>query len=472
MVVHAVALVLLTGAFLLVGSSPAAEKLNVLFIAVDDLRPELTCYGVDEMVTPNFDRLAASGICFDRAYCQQAVCGASRLSIMGGLYPLRTREQTYHVRQWRQRHPDLVTMNRHFRDHGFRTIGLGKIYHERVGEGADESGWDEWIRVSESMYADPKNLESKRGFSVHRPETRLGSFTEALDVPDEQYADGRRAAKTVERLRELSTTEERFFLAVGFLKPHLPFVAPKRYWDLYEREAFSMPTNLGSPPGYPEYAANLTGWELKFYEGYEGETPADFSDELNRRLLHGYAACVSYIDACLGRILDVLEKTGLAQNTIVVLWGDHGYRLGEHSSWTKHTNFEVDVRVPLFVRVPGKVAGETSNSLIELIDLYPTLCELTGIPIPSHCEGKSFAAVVEEPGTKHRQSAYSAYPAEEGVMEKAASGMIEGPPSETPAMGMGHSLRFGNYRYSEWRAPRGQEVTAAVLTDLAVDPGE
>lgn len=450
----------------------AAERPNVLFIAVDDLRPELTCYGVEGLKTPNFDRLASSGTRFDRAYCQQAVCGASRLSIMGGLYPINTREQTYHVRNWRQRHPNLLTMNQHFIRNGFKTIGLGKIYHDRAGSNADEPWWDEWVRIGEEMYADPKNLEHKSTFSVHKPETKLGSLTEALEVPDDRYADGIRSRKTVELLKDLAESGERFFLALGFIKPHLPFVAPKRYWDLYNREDFSMPTNLGIPPGYPEYAANLSAWELKFYYDYEGNMPTDFPDDLNRRLLHGYAACVSYIDACLGRVLDAMDETGLADNTIVVLWGDHGYRLGDHSSWTKHTNFETDTRVPLLIRVPGKAGGKASRSLVELIDLYPTLCDLTGIPVPSHCQGRSFAALFDNPDSAHRVSAYSAYPGEEGISEMAASGMIDAPPRQTPDMGMGHSIRFGIYRYTEWRPRPDQAATAAVLTDLEADPGE
>lgn len=310
---------LVLGLVCLISLSAAEGRPNVLFLAVDDLRPELSCYGVEGLVTPNFDRLASSGTRFERAYCQQAVCGASRLSIMGGLYPIQTREQTYHVRNWRERHPDLLTMNQHFGNHGFKTIGLGKIYHERTGPNADEAGWDEWIFVREMMYADPKNLEHKKSFRMHTPGKTLGPFMEALEVPDDQYADGKRTTKAVEILNELAESKGPFFLALGFVKPHLPFVAPKRYWDLYDRNDFTMPANLEIPEGYPEYAANLSAWELKFYEGYEGDRPTDFSDELNKCLLHGYAACVSYIDACLGRILDALDENGLADSTIVVL---------------------------------------------------------------------------------------------------------------------------------------------------------
>lgn len=448
------------------------QPLNVLMVAVDDLRPELGCYGASKVISPNFDRLAESGTRFERAYCQQSVCGASRLSIMTGLYPTQSGEQTYHVRGWRQRYPNLLTLNQHFQRSQYKTIGLGKIYHARAGADADESGWNKWINIRETMYADPANLEYKKTFSVHKPETKLGAFTEALDVSDDQYADGKRTSRAVELLSELAESEERFFLALGFVKPHLPFVAPKRYWDLYGRDEFSTPDNVGVPAGYPRYAANMSAWELKFYVDYEGDSPADFSDALNKRLLHGYAACTSYVDACLGKLLDTLDETGLAHNTIVVLWGDHGFKLGDHGSWSKHTNFEVDTRVPLLIRVPGKEGGQASESLVEMVDLYPTLCELAGIPVPQHCQGKSFAELLDSPEQPHRNSVYSTYPADEDVSEKVASGMTEGAFPDYAKIGAGHSIRFGEYRYSEWRPRPDLAASAAVLANLSEDPEE
>ncbi|MEO1523781.1 MAG: sulfatase [Planctomycetota bacterium] len=457
---------------IMMASTVAAAPPNVLLIAVDDLRPELNCYGVDGVHSPNIDRLAASGIRFDRAYCQQAVCGASRLSIMGGLYPTTTREQSYHVKAWRTRNPHLVTMNQHFRENGFTTVGVGKVYHSTGGADADQQNWDQWVFVRPVVYVDPENLKHARSFSVHDPKTFRGALTEALDVSDDRYADGERAAKAVELLNKLARSGERFFMAVGFSKPHLPFVAPKRYWDLYDRTQFRMPINVGLPAGYPDYAANRTGWELKFYHDYEGTRPTDFSTTLNQRLLHGYAACTSYVDACLGRVLDELDRTGLAENTIVVLVGDHGWKLGDHSSWSKHTNLECDTRVPLIMRIPGGEEHQVSPSLVELIDLYPTLCELTGIQTPSHCQGRSFATLFKTPRAQHRSSAYSSYPGAEGISEREASGMIDATPRRSPAIGMGHSVRFGNYRYSEWRPAPDQPATATVLTDLQADPGE
>ncbi|MGB0761388.1 MAG: sulfatase-like hydrolase/transferase, partial [Rubripirellula sp.] len=438
-------------------SMKAAEQRrpNVLFIAVDDLRPELGAYGT-EAITPHIDRLASSGVRFDQAYCQQAVCGASRLSLMSGLYPVRTGEQTFHVSGWRDRHPELLTLNQHFGQQGYQTIGLGKIYHGHSGGGVDPGNWGRWVDVSAADYAKPENLKTlarvrAEGKVGDARDPAKGPLTESADVHDDTYMDGKRAAEATRILEDLASADgQPFFLAVGFAKPHLPFVAPKKYWDLYEREKFVMPPNQSIPNGYPEHAANLMAHEMHKYSDFEGDSPADFSDELNSRLLHGYAASTSYADACVGRVLDALEQTGLSDNTIVVLWGDHGWKLGDHGSWTKHTNFECDTRTPLIIRDPRLTQSEPTQRLVELIDLYPTLCDLTGVPVPGHCQGRSFRTLLTEPESGHRYDAYSSYPAYKML---------------------GHSLRFGNYRYTEWRDD-AEKVKARVLTNLKSDPGE
>ncbi len=436
-----------------------AERPNILFIAVDDLRNELGTYGA-KTITPNFDQLAASGIRFDRAYCVQAVCGASRLAIMGGLYPTKTKEQTYHVDGWRERFPDLLTLQQHFGKQGYDTVGLGKIYHGSSGKGVDTENWGEWIKVAAPQYAlDESNesaklnrkKEAERG--IKKRSKAKGPTTENADVADDFYVDGKRADEAAEQIGRLAAKESPFFLAVGFTKPHLPFVAPKRYWDLYKRDSFALPDNLSWPPGYPDFARNISAGEMRAYSDYEGIIPTDFSDDLNRRLLHGYHACVSYTDANLGKVLAALESNDLRKNTIVVLWGDHGWKLGDHSSWCKHTNFECDTRVPLIFRVPGSKsgAGKSTKTLVELIDLYPTLCELTGLPVPEHCQGESFAKLFDDLNWKGRDSAYSSYP--HGKMT-------------------GHSIRFGKYRYTEWEDKKSGKASGRVLTDLVADPGE
>ena len=437
-------------------SRPKPKGPNVLFLAIDDLRPELSAYG-SKVKTPHMDKLAGTGTLFKRAYCQQAVCGASRLSIMGGLYPTLTQEQSFHVTDWRKRHPNLLTLNQHFMQQGYNTIGLGKIYHGVGGSGVDRSNWNRWISVSsKGHYLKKENLnrlqkaiqDAKVGDKNDPPK---GPMTENADVPDHAYVDGKRALKAVTLINELSQNPDRpFFLAVGMVRPHLPFSAPKKYWDLYNRNDFKMPPNSGIPPGYPTHAANLSAPEMSKYSDFEGNGPKDFSNETNRRLLHGYAAATSYVDSCVGEVLNALDSSGLAENTIVVLWGDHGWKLGDHSSWCKHTNFECDTRVPLIIRDPRMKGGQQTPRLVELIDLYPTLCDLTGLPIPDHCQGRSFRALLENPESGHRLDAYSSYPAYKS---------------------MGHSIRFKNYRYTEW-LNKEDKLIANVLTDIAADPGE
>lgn len=437
----------------------AADRPNILFIAVDDLRPELETYGATPK-TPNLNKLAKTGVRFDRAYCQQAVCGASRLSIMGGKYPTKTKEQTFHVDGWRKRHPRLLTLNQHFKASGYETIGIGKIYHGTQGAGVDEQNWNNWLRLTSPEYVLQENNEKMEAFKKaakvgNEMDPPKGPTTESADVKNNAYADGKRARKVCKQLEKLGKSKggKPFFLAVGFTKPHLPFNAPKKYWDLYKRSDFKMPNNKGLPPGYPAYAANLPAWEMKKYCDYVGEMPTDFPEEMNQRLLHGYAACVSYMDANVGMILKALAKNGLDENTIVVFWGDHGWKLGDHSSWCKHTNLECDTRVPLIVRAPGLTAGKASIEEVELIDIYPTLCDLAGIKTPTHCQGKSFKGLIEDPDSEHRECAYSSYPA--GKKE------------------IGHSIRMGNFRYTEWYTKAdGKPTRKKVLTDLLRDPGE
>ncbi|PXA03533.1 iduronate-2-sulfatase [Coraliomargarita sinensis] len=441
-----------------------AERPNVLFIAVDDLRPELGIYG-SRAVTPNIDRLAESGLQFNRAYCNQAVCGASRLSLMTGLYPEYTQERSFHVRDWRQRHPDLVTMNQLFKRNGYATVGVGKIYHAWDGADTDLDNWDHWVPTQGSKYADPETVElGKQQAAAFGKEFKRGPTTEAGKADDaaDRYFDGFRVAAGVRQLGKLAGGDQPFFLAVGFSKPHLPFTAPDEFWDLYERDSFSMPDNLGIPPGYPEHAANQRAGEMRYYsdvppasDGSPEPNPKEFSEAMNKRLIHGYHASVSYTDYNVGKLLDALKESGAAENTIVVLWGDHGWKLGDHSSWCKHTNFECDTRVPLIVACPklGTARGKT-NAIVELIDLYPTLAELCGLQAPAHLQGKSLVPILENPRSAHRRFAYSSYP------RRPHDDII------------GHSIRSARYRYTEWWDAETDEVLDRVLTDLIQDPGE
>ena len=335
---------------------------------------------------------------------------------------------------------------------GYNTVGLGKIYHNSSGEGVDLKHWSQWLTVSGSYYV---NADSSNNIRVSGSKTktkRRGPSTEVGVSETGEYLDSKRAKKAVEMLESLAKEDAPFFLAVGFDKPHLPFCAPKKFWDLYQREKFSMPENAGVPDGYPEYAAELDAGELRSYSDVpeKGVPTTDFSEELNKRLLHGYHACVSYMDHNVGMVLDALEKSGVSENTIVVFWGDHGWKLGDHSSWCKHTNFECDTRVPLIIRAPGKGKGQ-SVALVELVDLYPTLCDLTGLKKPTHLQGDSFIKSVTDPASKHRDFAYSSY---------AHSGNV------------GHSIRTPQYRYTEWWQKGTDKRIDRAMTDIKADPGE
>ncbi|MEM0926378.1 MAG: sulfatase [Planctomycetota bacterium] len=443
------------------------DRPNVLFIAVDDLRPELQCYSTpgqpNRAITPNLDKLAASGIRFTRAYCNQAVCGASRLSLMTGLYPEFTNERTYHVTDWRKRWGSVVTLNQHFTANGYKTVGLGKIYHNTSGPAVDESNWTRWIRVSGQGYAKEENRQFIRRLSNVGPGSpsskKRGPSTESAPDSDFEYSDGLRAQTAVRQIHELSSGQQPFFLAVGFTKPHLPFNAPTKYWNLYQRDEFELPSNRDIPPGYPQWARNRLASELRAYSDIPVEgTPAEFPDDLNKRLLHGYHACVSYTDHNIGMLLDALDGAGIAENTIVVFWADHGWKLGDHSSWCKHTNFECDTRVPLMIRWPKvETARGKSSALVELIDLYPTLCDLCEIEPPAHLQGKSLVPVIHDPGIKHRDFAYSSYPHSNWENKQRV---------------VGHSIRGEKMRYTEWWTVKGDEVVARVATDLDADPGE
>jgi iduronate 2-sulfatase len=448
-------------------ADPAGDRPNILFIAVDDLRPELDCYATRAQpilaMTPRLDGLAKSGMLFSRAYCNQAVCGASRLSLMTGLYPEFTGERTYHVTGWRKRWPHVVTMNQHFKANGYAVVGLGKIYHGAGGPGVDPKNWSEWIQVRGKEYANPESMKHTRETKNYLPggkKTRSrGPCTEAADVADDVYSDGMRALEGARQIKQLAAANKPFFLAVGFTKPHLPFNAPTKYWDLYQREEFALPENLSWPPGYPEWARNRQAGELRAYSDVPVKgTPADFPNELNNRMLHGYHACVSYTDSNVGKLLDALETANVADNTVVVFWADHGWKLGDHSSWCKHTNFECDTRVPLMIRHPKIAAARgESKALVELIDLYPTLCELCGLDLPKHLQGESLVPILKDPAAKHRDYAYSSYPHTN---------------SDTKRRVVGHSIRNERVRYTEWWEKGSDKVVARVATDIQADPGE
>jgi len=431
-----------------------ARRPNVLFIAVDDLRPVLGCYGDRVAVTPNIDRLASRGTVFHRAYCQQAVCSPSRLSLMTGRRPdtIRVWDLGTH---FRAAIPDVVTLPQHFKNHGYYTQSLGKVYHGSGKPSNDPPSWSvepeyDFVRDPKVRYALPKNLQGK---GLKR------SATEAADVPDSTYIDGIVCNAAVRTLGKLQKSEQPFFLAVGFFKPHLPFCAPQKYWDLYDREKIPLPVNGEPPQDAPELATR--SW--RELEGYT-DIPKNgqLSTDKVRELRHGYYACVSYVDALVGRLLDALTRQKLAENTVIVLWGDHGYHLGEQRLWTKANNYELSTRVPLIVSVPGQArTGVKSNGLVEFVDVYPTLADICGLDAPQGVEGISLKPLLAEPQRPWKKAVFSQYPRALSGSRHRGHGAI-----------MGYAVRTEQFRYVEWQEWETKTVVARELYDHACDPNE
>ena len=398
---------------------------NVLFIAIDDLRPELGCYGSPMAKSPNLDKLAKEGMRFDRAYCQQAICSPSRASLMTGARPdeIGVIENTAYFREL---NPEIVTLPQHFIKHGYEAVYCGKIYHGRMTD--DEHSWSRkpaYTRCPVKMkrlpggYALPENQKlwasNKEKMLAKYGKAGSGGLVhgpayESADVPDHAYSDGfstRLAIATLKDHRE-KKPKQPLFLALGFKKPHLDFVAPKKYWDLYDREKIKLAKQNKSPKGGAATGLHAS-FELRTRHGIPKKGP--IGQELAKILLHGYYACVSYVDAQIGMMLEALDEAGIRDDTVIVVWGDHGWHLGDMGIWGKATNYEIATRVPLIVWTPEmKARGESTSALVELIDLYPTLCELADLPRPDHLAGKSFAPLLDEPKRQWSKHAISQFP--------------------------------------------------------------
>ncbi len=450
----------------LAAMAQGGRRLNVLMVAVDDLRPEFGAYGSNIVKSPNLDRLARSGVLFRRAYCQQAVCSPSRSSLMTGTRPDTTKVWDLET-HFRVALPNVVTLPQHFKLNGYFSQGIGKLYH---GGFDDEASWSTpWTtgRPPNQPYALPENRAiverrkaeagaAARKKGAGRARTN-GPAYESADVPDNSYQDGAVADLAVAALKERARQPgQPFWLGVGFARPHLPFVAPKKYWDLYDPREIKLAANPFPPKDAPEYAV-MPGGELR---NYHGVPPGRIPDDFARTLKHGYYASISYMDAQLGRVLDELERSGLAQNTVVALWGDHGWKLGEHDAWCKHSNVENDTNAPLIISAPGMkpTAGKRADALAEFVDLYPTLAELCGLSLPSHLEGASLVPVLRDPARgRIKTAAFSQYP-------RSASGGIRL---------MGYSMRTERYRLTRWvHRDDHSKVAAVELYDHQTDPQE
>ncbi len=361
---------------------------NILFIAVDDLRPELNCFGASQIHSPRLDELAREGLIFTEAHCNVPVCGASRASLMTGTRPTRYRYLDYLTRA-EVDYPGALGIHQHFKNNGYYTVSNGKVFHHKNDLA---EGWDEIWRIPGEL--SPRDYMLPGNAALDNTDAR-GPAYESADVPDSSYRDGKLALKAMKDLRRLKEMDKPFFLACGFLKPHLPFNAPSTYWNLYEPEDIKLPENSYPPENAPAEAIHNFG-ELRSYSFIPGE--GRLNDSLARTLIHGYYACVSYVDHLIGLILDELDKLDLADNTIVILWGDHGWNLREHGLWCKHCNFRTSLRSTLMIRVPGRTRGQETDALVEFVDIYPSLCELAGLELPGHLEGRSFVPLLDDPG--------------------------------------------------------------------------
>jgi iduronate 2-sulfatase len=417
------------------GAAEPLRKPNVLFIAVDDLNNHLGCYGNSIVKSPHIDRLAARGMRFDRAYCQYPLCNPTRSSLLTGRRPDTTRvyeNQTY----FRTALPDVQTLPQILKAHGYTTARTGKIFHGGID---DAASWD----IGGQKFNPDRPRPPRPAPGQPNPADRW----EAVDQTDDQLPDGKTAIRALELLDELK--DKPHFLAVGFLKPHVPLIAPRKYFGLYKAEQMPLPTYYqegGEDLSRVPRAALRPNFDL-----FRLAQPAPAKA---REGIAAYYSCISYTDALVGRLLDRLEQLKLTDKTIVVLWGDHGWHLGEHGLWSKMSLFEESARVPLIISVPGKKAGATTR-LAEFVDLYPTIAALCGAKLPDGLEGRSLAPLLDEPRRPWKSAAFT----------QVRSGNI-----------MGRAVRTERWRYIEWDGGKAgiqlydHELDPHELKNLAGDP--
>lgn len=484
-------------------SHAPTNRPNILFIAVDDLKPILGCYGDKIIKTPNIDRLAKRGTVFMRNYCQQAVCGPTRASLMTGMRPDNTKVWDLKTKM-RNVNPGVLSLPQYLVSQGYSTQGIGKIYDPRcVDEDLDMPSWsvpyykksDNYISKKtgrpEGQYQDPVTKAlfiryTAEGEAKGLKGKELNDFVakfvkpsvECADVPDNAYNDGANALYAKEILSKLAKGDKPFFFAVGFSKPHLPFVAPKKYWDLYKRDEmplapFQQKAKNGPEIGYHTAAELLAYSDIPPIASFSDQKAGmDLPVNKQKELIHGYYAATSYTDAQVGILLDAIDSLGLSQNTIIVLWGDHGWHLGDHNLWCKHTNFEQATHAPLLISAPGIKPSKT-KSPSEFVDIFPTLCDLTGIKIPGHLDGTSLVPLMTDPEASVKEFSVSQYPRPANKIENARLGWSDGE-------FMGYSIRTRQFRYTIWAKDtfrstqpfRKELVVASELYDYEKDPNE
>lgn len=479
------------------------QKMNILFIAIDDLKPTLGCYGDQIVKSPNIDKLAEKGTVFLHTYCQQAVCGPTRASLMTGMRPDYTRVWDLKTKM-RDVNPEILSLPQYLISQGYETAGIGKIYDPRcVDNNLDKPSWSiPFYKKSDDYFS---KITGKPAGQYLLPETKmlvekyteegiakglegkdLSDFVgakikpsvECMDVADNAYNDGANTLHAIDILAELAKKGKPFFLAVGLSKPHLPFVAPKKYWDLYNREKMPLARyqkQAKNSPGLAYHnAAELYSYsDIPPISSFTDQKPGlDLPVDKQKELIHGYYAATSYTDANVGILLKALDSLGITKNTIVVLWGDHGWHLGDHNLWCKHTNFEQATRTPLLIASPGIKPSKT-ESPSEFVDIFPTLCDLAGIPVPEHLDGKSLVPMMQNPEKMVKEFSVSQYPRSRETLDSERLGWSDG-------QLMGYSIRTKQYRYTIWMKNSYRSyntysedlMVASELYDYKKDPDE
>lgn len=493
------------------------KKPNILFIAIDDLRPELGCYGSNIAITPNLNALAGDGLLFENAYCQQAICSPSRASLMTGARP-ESINVIENFTYFRDANPDIITLPQHFKNNGYEATHTGKIYH-KAGFADPDLSWSRRpaydkmtiepsttpggfaLEENQEMFRKSREeMIAKYGPNAPRNGLGKGPAYENADVPDTFYEDGYNAELAIVTMKDMieKNPNKPFFLGMGMKKPHLDWLAPKIYWDLYNREDIKLTTQTEGPENGAAMGLHPS-FELRARYGIPKK--GDIDDELAKTLKHAYLASVSYIDAQIGKMINALDEAGLRENTIIIVWSDHGWHLGEMGIWGKATNYEISARVPLMIWTPDMPKGsrgKTSKALVELVDMYPTLCDLAGLEKPTHLEGQSFKPLIAEPNRYWKKAAFTQFPTpalREWAANPLSKGMREtyfGPLIEEvegkiiKQQGdkwdrelyenylMGYAMRTDKYRFMVWRDYRdvNAEPVFFELYDHTTDPNE
>lgn len=437
----------------------ANNKPNVLFIAIDDLRVQYGPYDLDNAKTPHIDLLATQGVAFTRAYSNVPVCGASRASMLTGVRPTINRFVAFNSAQ--DDAPWAKSMPQVFKENGYTTLSLGKVFNNLDDH---KTAWSEFPwrpegSISEDSltgskkqkellrrhdYQDDDNFEMAKKHVDNHPAFELSS------VSDDTYKNGKIAVKAINDLTRLKYEGKPFFLAVGFKKPHLPFNAPKKYWDMYSTTDIKLTNTPNMPVNSPQQAHHTWG-ELRNY-GHDGAMPKKgvnelMPDEMALKLVHGYRAATSYTDALVGRLLYKLNELNLNENTIIVLWGDHGWSLGEHTQWAKHSSFNVVNQIPLIIKAPGYKQGQFADGLVESVDLFPTLTELTHLPLPKSVQGTSLVPMLKDTKRVVKQAVF-------------------------PRWKNADSIRTDKYFYTEWRHKKTHKIIGRMLFDHTNDKHE